>query len=62
MSVKELSKLSGAHPTTIKGWLARAPYRRRKRAGREAPRSAGSCLSQTDPGRRGLDTRSDRQG
>ncbi|WP_237747506.1 winged helix-turn-helix domain-containing protein, partial [Acidithiobacillus thiooxidans] len=41
MSVKELAKVSGAHPTTIKGWLARAPYRRRKRAGREAPRSAG---------------------
>ena len=24
MSVKELAKVSGAHPTTIKGWLARA--------------------------------------
>ena len=24
MNVKELAKVSGAHPTTIKGWLARA--------------------------------------
>ena len=24
MRVKELAKVSGAHPTTIKGWLARA--------------------------------------
>ena len=48
MSVKELAKVSGAHPTTIKGWLARARTEgekglEEKRRGRPA----GACRKLT---------------
>ncbi|WP_254892676.1 winged helix-turn-helix domain-containing protein, partial [Acidithiobacillus thiooxidans] len=48
MSVKELAKVSGAHPTTIKGWLARARTEGEKGLGeKRRGRPVGACRKLT---------------